>query len=214
MTISSRRCLDLALAVLLAMGTACDREAGDAGAAADGEAAELPADGEGMEPRIVTEHPADSPGRPAGAAGAAAAAIEAAPGAAWVPHLTAGDLEASLDFYRRLGFEVASRRGGERVELARDGVRLVLVAAPGGAGADGADPGDADPDAGDAAEAGARAAGAAAAADEDAAPAAASPVVLHLVDETVDETVDEAGGEGGRTVHDPDGHRVVLPGGG
>jgi catechol 2,3-dioxygenase-like lactoylglutathione lyase family enzyme len=190
MTSSSRLCLDLALAVLLVLGTgaaACGRDAGDAGGPGDGEAAELPADGEGMEPRIVTEHPVDSPGRPADA-DRAAVAIDAEPGAAWVPHLTAADLEASVDFYRQLGFEVASRRGDERAELARDGVRLVLVAAPAGAGAV------------DRAEAGTEA-------GDDAAPAGAPAVVLHLVDE-------EAGGEGGRTVRDPDGHRVALPGGG
>lgn len=208
MTRNTWPCLDFALVVLLAMGTgavACRGETGDAGDAVAGEAADQPLDGEGMEPRIVTEHPEDAPGRPADT-GRAAVAIDAAPGAAWVPHLTASDLEASVEFYRRHGFEVGTR-AEERVELARDGVRLVLVAAPGGGGEDGA-PAEGGEDGGEeVAEDGAEdAAGEGAAPGDGAAAAKSSTVVLHLVD--------DAAGEGGRTVRDPDGHRVALPGGG
>lgn len=214
MVLSLRLRLDVALTALLMLATTvvgCGDDAAPQAAPAGGETTE-PAvvgadlDGEGMVPRIVTEHPIDAPGRPADG-DRPAVAIEAEPAAAWVPHLTAGDLEASLDFYRRLGFEVGSRRGDERVELARDGVRLVLVAAPGGAGADGAgadgtgaDGAEADGTGADDAEAGAEAAA------DDAAAAGSAAIVLHLVD--------EAGGEGGRTIRDPDGHRVALPGGG
>lgn len=194
--LSPRLRLDIALAALLALTATlagCGGDDQDSQAApADGAAAEQSLDGDGMEPRIVTEHPIDAPGRPADGE-RAAVAIEAEPAAAWVPHLTAGDLEASVEFYRQLGFEVGSRRGDERVALARDGVRLVLVAAPGGAGEDGGGE--------DGAEDGTEPA-----AGDEAAPAGASAVVLHLVD--------EAAGEGGRTVRDPDGHRVALPGGG
>jgi catechol 2,3-dioxygenase-like lactoylglutathione lyase family enzyme len=191
----SRPFLHLALTFVLILGTmtgAC-RGGGDEAAGAEGDAS-----GDGMEPRIVTEHPQDSPGRPADG-DRAATAIDAEPGAAWVPHLTAADLEASVDFYRGLGFEVGSRQEGERVELARDGVRLVLVAAPGGGGPDGAED-----NGGDGTEV--------AAGDDAAAPGEAAaapgpaPLVLHLVDDT--------GGAGGRTVRDPDGHRVAIPGGG
>jgi catechol 2,3-dioxygenase-like lactoylglutathione lyase family enzyme len=187
--------LPLALTALLVLGAvspACRGDAGDAGGAADGETAELPRDGAGMEPRIVTEHPQDSPGRPAGGE-REAAAIEPEPAAAWVPQLTVADVEASIEFYRGLGFEVAARQGDERAELALDGARLVLVAAADGGGseeADTASPGDAAAD--DAAPA-------------DAAAPAATPPVLRLVDAT--------GVEGGRTVRDPDGHRVAIPGG-
>lgn len=199
MVLSPRLRLAVALTALLMLTTTvvgCGDDAGPQAEPAGGETTE-PAgvgadlDGDGMAPRIVTEHPVDAPGRPADG-DRAAVAIEAEPAAAWVPHLTAGDLEASLDFYRQLGFEVGSRRGDERVELARDGVRLVLVAAPGGAGADGA-------------EAGTEAGTEAAASDDDA-PAGAAAIVLHLVE--------EARGEAGRTVRDPDGHQVVVPDGG
>jgi catechol 2,3-dioxygenase-like lactoylglutathione lyase family enzyme len=186
--------LHLALTFGLILGTAvvaCRGDGGDEAAGAAGDAS-----GDGMEPRIVTEHPQDSPGRPADG-DRAATAIDAEPGAAWVPHLTAADLEASVDFYRGLGFEVGSRQEGERVELARDGVRLVLVAGPGTGGPDGAedDGGDGTAGAGDAATPG-----------EAAAASGPAPLVLHLVDDT--------GRSGGRTVRDPDGHRVAIPGGG
>lgn len=195
--------LALALTALLVLGAgtpACRGVAGDAGGAADGEAAEPPRDGAGMEPRIVTEHPQDSPGRPAGGE-REAAAIEPEPAAAWVPQLTVADVAASIEFYRGLGFEVAARQGDERAELALDGARLVLVAAADGGGSDEAD--TASPNGG-AAAADDAAAGDAAPAD-DAAPAATAPPVLRLVDAT--------GADGGRTVSDPDGHRVAIPGG-
>ena len=199
--ISSPFRLALALTGLLLLGAgapACRGDAGEAGGVAEGEAAELPGDGAGMEPRIVTEQPQDSPGRPAD--GERGAAIEPEPAAAWVPQLTVADVAASIEFYRGLGFEVAARQGDERAELALDGARLVLVAAAASGGSDEAD--TASPNGG--AAAGDAAASDAAPAD-DAAPAATAPPVLRLVDAT--------GAEGGRTVRDPDGHRVAIPGG-
>lgn len=184
-----------ALLVLAAGATACRGDGGDAGGATDGEAAEPPRDGAGMEPRIVTEQPQDSPGRPAGGE-REAAAIEPEPAAAWVPQLTVADVAASIEFYRGLGFEVAARQGDERAELALDGARLVLVAAADGEGSEEID---------DSASPNGSAASDAASADNDAAPAAAAQPVLRLVDAT--------GAEGGRTVRDPDGHRVAIPGG-
>lgn len=162
------------LAVALAMVGGCGR--GEDGAEADGE---------GLEPRIVTEGPVDSPGRPEGR-GEAAASVVLDDGGRWVPHLTVGDLEASVEFYRGLGFaaEAAGGDEAERRELERDGVRLVLVAA--------------EPAAAPAGEEGS--------VEEESAGEAArrAPPVLHLVD--------EAGGAP-REVRDPDGHLLVISGG-
>ncbi|HEX2165507.1 MAG TPA: hypothetical protein VHM02_16315 [Thermoanaerobaculia bacterium] len=161
---------------------------GDGGTepAAGTEAGGAALDGEWMEPRIVVEHPIDAPGRPRDGAGVAVA--PAAPAVAWVPHLTVSDLDAALDFYRGAGFSIASREGGDgaasRVELERDGARLVLVAR--------------------AAEEGDEAGAAASTEGGEPAPAEPAPPVLHLVEE---------GGGPSSTVSDPDGHRLALPDG-
>ena len=195
----SRAAAALAVLLLLAGAAALHGCGGDDEApAADGggETAAAPAgdgDGDGMEPRIVTEGPIDAPGRPAGDGPEAAffRAEEEPAGATWVPHLAAADLDATVDFYRGLGFTIAGDEGegaARRVELARDGARLVLRPAPASASGEARD---------EAAEETADVAGA------ETAPAPA--VDLHLV-------LDE-GGET-RTVRDPDGRRVTLPAGG
>lgn len=150
-----------------------------------GDAADAPPDAAAMEPRIVTEGPVDAPGRPAddGADAAVLSPAAEAAAAAWVPHLPAADLEATSGFYEGLGFVVSADSGegeGRRVEMERDGARLVLVAAPPANAADDED-GAASPPA-------------------DAAP----PVELQLL----------APGDDGptRTLRDPDGRRVTVPG--
>lgn len=140
------------------------------------------ADGEGMEPRIVTEGPVDAPGRPERGE-VAAVDLDAGEGEArWVPHLTVSDLAASVEFYRGLGFAAADgEEAAGGTELERDGVRLVLVAAePEGAPAGEEDAADEDPAGG---------------------TPAGAPAVLHLVG--------EAGGAP-REVRDPDGHLLVI----
>lgn len=182
----SRRLAAVAGALAAVFALACGGGAEEDGAPAT-ETAVAGDDGAGMEPRIVVEHPIDAPGRPADDAEAAAPLAAAA----WVPHLTVADLEASTDFYRGLGFTVAPAAAGEaapeRVELVRDGARLVLVAG----GEETAAETDGEGTAGEEAAAG----------DEAPAPQPASPV-LHLGGES------EAAS---RTVRDPDGHRLALP---
>lgn len=141
-----------------------------------GEEAEV--EGEALEPRIVTEGPVDAPGRPEGRREVAALDFaEEEEGARWVPELAVSDLAASAEFYRGLGFaSAAEAEGGDRVELERDGVRLVLVSVAPAAEGEG-----------------------------EAAETPRAEPLLRLV---------EDGGGGGREVRDPDGHRLVVPGGG
>lgn len=131
----ARLALLLSLGVIVASGISCrggdTGEQTTAGETTAGQPTAASTDGEGMEPRIVIEHPVDAPGRPEDGA---APALEPAPTADWVPHLAVTDLDASEAFYRDLGFTVGGRRSEdsatERIELARDDARLVLVARP------------------------------------------------------------------------------------
>jgi hypothetical protein len=169
-------------AALLLLFTVAPGIAGCRAATQDEASSTIPLDGEGMEPRIITEHPVDAPGRPAGDGTPPPSALEPAT-ASWVPHLEVADLEESSDFYRDLGFSVTGREPDEgpasRLLLTRDGVRLVLVEAR--------PPGDPTGGPGD---------------DEAAAPTDPA-LVLHLVGPD--------GDDGRRTVADPDGHRLALP---
>jgi hypothetical protein len=160
--------LGMALAVGLVLVGGCGR--GEEGAELEGEA---------LEPRIVTEGPVDAPGRPEGRGEVAALELaeEEEEGARWVPELAVSDLAASAEFYRGLGFASAAEgEGADRVELERDGVRLVLVSAEPAAEGEG-----------------------------EAVETPRAEPVLRLV---------EDGGGGEREVRDPDGHRLVVPGGG
>lgn len=116
---SPRLRLGVALAVGLVLA-GCGR--GEEGAQAEDEA---------LEPRIVTEGPVDAPGRPEGRGEVAAVDFAAEEeGSRWVPELAVSDLAASVEFYGGLGFAAEEEDAGAgRVELERNGVRLVLVTA-------------------------------------------------------------------------------------
>lgn len=134
----------LLAAVLLVAAFGCGGEgASDPAAGTETDGAAL--DGEGMEPRIVVEHPIDAPGRPA--EGSILSVPPSEPAVAWVPHLPVADLETSLDFYQDLGFAVVSRQPDDgaptRIELDHEGAHLVLVGQPPneeGEAADGGEP--------------------------------------------------------------------------
>lgn len=145
LAVPSRVSLTLLLVAWAGLVLACDRggggEAAETAPPSAAESGEVTGDGEGSDqaglpPQITAEHPVPSPGAPGALrSGEAVSFLDGGGEAEAVPapelHLAVADLAASAAFYEDvLGFAVEAATPDEppyrRVELAREGVRIVL----------------------------------------------------------------------------------------
>ena len=226
------------LAACLALGAGCGRGAGGEGReGAPAVAGETVAPGDDLPAQIFAEHPVPAPGTPAALRPGEAVSFldggaeEEAAAQAPELHLAVADLAASAAFYGDvLGFTIEAATPAEpphrRMELARDGVRLVLrrrddlaaeLPRPDAGTAEAAAPGE---------DAGATADAEEAAVPEATAPRSPAPAAsaLHAPAGDLDallRRVEEAGAgtarlgetaDGSRrlAVRDPDGHVLVF----